>query len=382
MTAVLPHPGLLFTIASFILVIALLVTVHEFGHYLVGRWFGVKAEVFSVGFGKELAGFTDRSGTRWKLSLLPLGGYVKFAGDMNAASMSARVSDLPPEEFARTLNAKTLWQRAAIIVAGPMTNFLFAILVFALLYGTVGRQIEGLSSSPPAVVGDVMPNSPAAAVGLRAGDRIAAVDGVPVARFDKLLSLIERAHGAPVRLAIVRGGQKLERTLRAAMIDGPGGRRLRLGVGSARVAPHYERLGPVRAVGAAAVDVVGLIPVMAAGLWQVIVGHASFSDMGGPVKIAQISGQAASMGVASFASFLAIISINLGFINLLPIPVLDGGHLAMYAIEGVRRRPLSQRAQELAFMSGFAALFTFMIAKTVDDLGSFGLWHRLAGLIG
>ena len=379
MTAALPHPNILFTIVSFIVVIALLVTVHEFGHYLAGRWFGVKAETFSIGFGKELLGFTDRRGTRWKVSALPLGGYVKFAGDMNAASMPADISHLPPQEQARTLNAKPLWQKAVIIAAGPLTNFLFAVLVYAGLFMSVGREIE---TPLPSIIGEVAAHSPAAAAGLRAGDRITAVDGVGVTRFDALPPLVARAHGQPVRLEIVRGQAAMAAVLTPALIDGPGGRQPRLGIAPAPIAQRYERLGPLAALAGGVVRVAELVPMMADGLWQVIAGRASFSEMGGPIKIAQISGQAASLGAGTFASFIAIVSINLGFINLLPIPVLDGGHLAMYALQGVRRRPLSKRAQELAFMSGFAALFTFMIAKTVDDLGSFGLWHRLAGLIG
>lgn len=380
MTAALPQPGVLFTIASFVLVIALLVTVHEFGHYLVGRWFGVKAETFSLGFGKELAGFTDGRGTRWKLSALPLGGYVKFAGDMNAASMPADTSQLPPEEYARTLNAKPLWQRAAIVAAGPMTNFLFAILVFALLFMGVGR------SYTPAVVDAVQPGSAAAAAGLKPGDRVVSFDGVSIARFEDLTRVVALNTGVPIVAEIERGAQRLKVTVTPRVVsdhDGFGNsyKTARLGILGGRETAR-EHLSPPRAIWVATTETVHMIPTMAEGIWQVIAGQRSFSEMGGPIKVAQYSGQQASLGWQAFVPFIAIISINLGFINLLPIPVLDGGHLAMYAIEGVRRRPLSRRAQELAFMSGFAALFTFMVAKTVNDLGSFTIWHRLAGLIG
>ena len=373
MTA-LPHPGFLFTLVSFIGVIALLVTVHEFGHYLMGRAFGVKAETFSVGFGGEIAGFTDKRGTRWKLSALPLGGYVKFAGDMNAASMPASIAHLPPKERAQTLNAKPLWQRALIIAAGPVINFLFAILVFAMLFMTVGRELD---APAPATVGALMPGTPAARAGLLPGDRIRAVDGVSIARFDELPPRVANGHGQPVRLRIERRGAAFDRTLTPVSVTEAGRTAYILGIRP--VEPALERLSPPRAIAEATVGVIHLIPVMADGLWDVVTGHRSFSELGGPVKVAQISGQAAALGWQKFAGFIAIISINLGFINLLPIPVLDGGHLAMYAIEGVRRRPLGRKAQELAFLTGFAALFTFMIAKTVDDLGLSQLWHRLAG---
>lgn len=381
MTAVLPQPGLLFTILSFIAVIGLLVTVHEFGHYLAGRAFGVKADAFSVGFGKELLGFTDRRGTRWKLSALPLGGYVKFAGDMNAASMpSPAIAQMTREERALTLNAQPLYAKAAIIAAGPLINFLFAILIFATLFTAVGR------SYTPAVVDAVQRGSAAAVAGFMPGDRIVALDSAAVARFEDLTRTVALSTGKPIRAEVLRAGRSVTLTVTPKIVqekDNFGNTYTtgRLGIAGGQHTER-ERMNPVHALIVATGEVVRLIPVMAQGIWQVITGERSFSEMGGPLKVAQISGQQASLGWQSFVPFVALISINLGFINLLPIPVLDGGHLAMYALEGVRRRPLGQRAQELAFMSGFAALFTFMVAKTLNDLGSFGLWHRLAGLIG
>jgi len=362
-------------------VIGLLVTVHEFGHYLAGRAFGVKADAFSVGFGKELLGFTDRRGTRWKLSALPLGGYVKFAGDMNAASMpSPAIARMTREERAVTLNAQPLYAKAAIIAAGPLINFLFAIVVFAALFMAVGR------SYTPAVSDAVQPGSAAAAAGFKPGDRIVALDGAAVTRFEDLARTVALSTGKPIRAEVLRAGRSVTLTVTPKIVqekDNFGNTYTigRLGILGGQQTER-ERMNPVRAVVVATGEVVRLIPVMAQGIWQVITGERSFSGMGGPLKVAQISGQQASLGWQSFVPFVALISINLGFINLLPIPVLDGGHLAMYALEGVRRRPLGQRAQELAFMSGFAALFTFMVAKTLNDLGSFGFWHRLVGLIG
>lgn len=380
MTA-LPQPGFLFTILSFIAVIGLLVTVHEFGHYIVGRWFGVKAETFSIGFGRELLGFTDRRGTRWKLAALPLGGYVKFAGDMNAAGQeSPEVSAMNPAERARTLNAQPLYARAAIVAAGPGINFLFAILIFAALFMFVGR-----SFTPP-VVAAVQPGSAAAAAGIAPGDRIVALGGARIGRFEDLTRVVAMSTGAPLIAEIERGGETLRRTITPRMVDdkdefGNAFRTGRLGV-LAAARSERERMGPLTAIVTATHEVFRLVPLMAEGVWQVVTGERSFSELGGPIKVAQYSGQQASLGWEAFVPFIAIISINLGFVNLLPIPVLDGGHLAMYALQAVRRRPLGQRAQQLAFTSGFAALLTFMVAKTVDDLGSFGVWQHLAGLVG
>lgn len=379
--AFLPQPGLIFTIASFVAMLGVLVTVHEFGHYIAGRAFGVRADVFSIGFGKELLGVTDRRGCRWKVSALPLGGYVKFAGDMNAASMpSPEVAAMSLEERAVTLNAQPLWARAVIIAAGPAINFAFAIAIFAVLFATLGRSVV-----PPVVAG-VQPGSAAAAAGIHAGDRFVSIDGTPVERFDDLARVVAINTGHAVLASVKRADQTLHLVITPKVMQerdefGNPYTVGRLGIAFAGKAER-ERMGPLRAIAVATKQTFDLVPVMAKGIWQVIAGERRFSELRGPVGMAQVVGQQASLGWQSFVPFVALISINLGFINLLPIPVLDGGHLAMYALEGVRRRPLGKRAQELAFMSGFALLLTFMFLKTVNDLGSFGLWRHLAGLIG
>ncbi len=372
-------PDIVYNLLSFMLVIAPLVTVHEFGHYLAGRSFGVKAETFSLGFGRELLGFTDKRGTRWKVSAIPFGGYVKFAGDANAASLPGDVAHLPPEERAHTLNVKPLWQRAVIIAAGPFINFVFAAFVLAGLYMAVG--LPRLDRAPVAI-GTIAAASAAADAGLAKGDVVLALDGRPLQSFADFARQLGSNRGQPVRLDIARADARFVRIIAPRAAKGTGASPSQPPHYQLGVAPAYDRLGPLHALALGTRDVVRFVPVMAQGLWQVIIGARPFSDLGGPIKMVQVSGEQAALGTGSFVWFVAVVSINLGFINLLPIPVLDGGHLAMYAIEGVRRRPLSKRAQELAFMSGFAALFTFMIAKTVNDLGSFGLWHRLAGLVG
>lgn len=379
METVLPQPGFLYTVAMFIAVIGVLVTIHEFGHYLAGRWFGVKAETFSVGFGKELLGFTDRRGTRWKLSALPFGGYVKFAGDLNAASQPGEVDHLPPAERALTLNAKPLWQKAVIVAAGPITNFIFAIAIFAAFFTLNGRPYT------PAVVGQIVAGSPAAKAGLQPGDRILSLGGAEVTRFEDVVRVVVTNTGTPIATRIERGGQQIELTLTPAIVSekdefGNAYTKGQLGVGAG--ARERETMGPLTAVVAATGEVADLTVLIAGTLWQVVSGDRSVDELGGPLKIAQVSGQQASLGLASLVSFMALVSINLGFINLLPIPMLDGGHLVLYAIEGVRRRPLDRRVQELAFMSGFAALMTLMLFLTWNDLSSFGVWRQLAGLVG
>ncbi len=373
-------PGILLTVASFFLVIGPLIFLHELGHYFAGRAFGVKADVFSIGFGRELAGWTDRRGTRWKIALLPLGGYVKFAGDMSPASTPdpAWVA-LPPEEKARTFQAKPLWQRFIIVAAGPVTNFLFAILVFAAFFAAYGAP------HTPNVVASVVPGSAAEKAGVRVGDRITMIARQGVGRFEDIAPIVRIRPGETVRMDVYRNERQIHLLVtpdREAQEDRFGNRFEigRLGVGSP--APVIAPL-PAREVLGAAVDhTTDIVVAMVSTLGQIITGTRSVSELGGPLQIAKFSGQTVTLGWLPFVEFMAMISINLGFINLLPIPLLDGGHLFFYALEGVRRRPLNPVVQEWAFRSGLALLLAFMLFVTFNDLASLGLWSGLAGLIG
>jgi regulator of sigma E protease len=373
-------PGLLLTILAFALVIGPLVFIHEMGHYLAGRWFGVKADAFSIGFGGEVAGWTDSRGTRWKLGVLPLGGYVKFAGDMTAAGRSdPDWLMLPAEERERTFQAKPVWQRAIIVAAGPFVNFVLAILIlagFALAYG---------DARTPAVVGQAMPGTAAASAGLRAGDRIRALGEREVDTFEDMVRFVKIRAGERVRIDYVRGGQ-------AASTDaviGTQEQRDRFGndykvglLGIAPTSPVVREVGLLEAPVVAIRRTGDILEMMVETIGQIVTGRRSVRELGGPLAIAKVSGEQITLGADAFVFLLALVSINLGFINLLPVPMLDGGHLLFYLIEAVRRRPVGPEAQEWAYRGGLAAVLALMLLVTFNDLGNFGLWRHLAGLIG
>jgi len=364
-------PSIFVTLIAFLLVLGPLVVIHELGHYLVGRWFGVKADAFSVGFGKELWGWTDRRGTRWKLSALPLGGYVQFAGDMNAVSMQAHDEGLTEEERGRTFHAKPLWQRSLIVLAGPLTNLLFAVAIFAafnLAYGKIVASTE---------IARFSKDSAAQAAGLELGDRVVAIDGTKVSSFMDIPELVIPYPNKTVTLAVRRDGRELLVPVRIAEViekDRFGNEarigRLGIGAGKAEVIP----VGPVEAVTLAAGQSIGVMKMMVTGIGQIFAGERSVKELGGPIKIAKYSGEQFSLGWAQFVGFVALISINLAFINLLPIPALDGGHLAFYAAEAVRRKPMDLRSQEWAFRTGLALVLALMLFVTINDLASLSIF--------
>lgn len=380
MDLALSQPGFLYTLGMFAVVIGILVFIHEMGHYLAGRLFGIKADSFSIGFGRELFGWTDKRGTRWKVSLLPLGGYVKFTGDMNAASQpDPELLALPAAERRQIFAFKPVWQRAVVVAAGPVTNFIFAILIFAAFIAAWGHLYT------PPVVASVDPGSAAEAGGLKAGDRFVRLDGRSIDRFEDLVQVTAIHAGMPMEAEVDRGGAIIRRTLTPrvdAMTDRFGNRFERGLLGIRGGAPIVEQVKGLRILTTAASDTFLLTRTMADTLIQVVSGRRSVKELGGPLKIAQFSGQQASMGWPNLVQFMALISINLGFINLLPVPMLDGGHLFLYAIESVRRRPVAPKVQEWAFMSGFALLVSLMLFLTWNDLASFGVWEHLAGLLG
>lgn len=373
-------PGFLTTVLSFLLVIGPLVFIHEFGHYIVGRWCGVKAEVFSIGFGREIFGWTDRRGTRWKVGWMPLGGYVKFAGDMNPASQpSEEWKALPAAERARTFQAKALWQRFLIVLAGPLANFLVAVAIFAAFFSVYGEP------RTPATISAIAAGSAADKAGLRPGDRIVSVDGSAIERFEDIGPIVSIRPGEALNVGIDRAGKPISMTIRPDSIQERDrfGNEFRKGqLGIAATDRVIVPLAPGEVLGASIRHTGEIVSMMVDTIGQVITGRRSVKELGGPLKIAQFSGQQATLGAAAFIEFMAMISINLGFINLLPVPLLDGGHLFFYALEAVRRRPLNPVVQEWAFRSGLALLMGLMLFVTLNDLMSFGLWDHLAGLIG
>lgn len=355
-------------IVGFLLVLGPLIVLHELGHYAVGRLFGVKADAFSVGFGRELFGRTDRHGTRWKLSAVPLGGYVQFAGDMNPASQpSAEWLALPPAERNRTFQAKRLWQRSLIVAAGPVTNVLVAIAIFAafnLAYGKVDVR---------PVVDRFAEQSAARDAGLKKGDLILSVDGTAIADHNELVEQIALYPGRTVALVIERGHARQSVRVRIASVIetdqfGNESHVGRLGIYSepGRVAS----VGPVEAVGLAGKQTWSMVRMMVTGVGQILTGQRSVKELGGPIKIAKYSGEQLSLGPQALVGFAALISINLAFINLLPIPALDGGHLAFYAAEAIRRRPIGPRGQEWAFRTGIAFVLALMVFVTLNDVVS------------
>ena len=353
-------------IIPFLLVMTIIVFFHELGHFAVARRFGVKVDTFSIGFGREIVGWTDRHGTRWKIGWLPLGGYVKFVDDENAASApaaGARDCDDPG-----SFHCKPLWQRALIVAAGPLANFVLAIAIFAGMY-----SIAGVPVLEP-VVHQVVPDSPAAKAGIRPGDRIVSIDGEKVESFLHISNIVALRAGEEVTIVVERNGARIPLKVRIGereMPDGIGGK-LRVGyLGVTHTAENgirYERKGPIEALALGAKSTWNIISGTMAYLKDMIVGRQSTEQLAGPIRIAQISQKAAETSWLALVQLAAVLSVSIGLINLFPIPMLDGGHLLYYAIEAIRGRPLSESAQEFGFRIGLALVLTLMLVATFNDI--------------
>ena len=358
--------------AAFIVVLGVLIFVHEMGHYLAARWRGVHAEVFSIGFGKAIASWTDRTGTVWKLSWIPLGGYVKMHG-------MERPQDVSEEDRARwipgrTYHGKSVLSRAIIIAAGPAANFALAAVLFSLLYGSIGRPV----TLP--VISEVVADGPAARAGLLAGDRVQSIDGAPVARFDDVQRIVSANPDRTLSLRILRAGQEITVPVTTDGRDAGGHR---TGFLSVRGGPvEYVKLNPFQAIGAGVAQTWDFAAQTAAGIGGMLAGTHSAGELGGPLRIAQMSGEVAQLGVVSLVSFIAFLSVNLGLVNLVPIPVLDGGHLVFLAAEGVAGRPVPPRAQDYSFRVGAALIACLFVFVTWNDLSHLGLFRWVSGLIG
>jgi regulator of sigma E protease len=373
----LAQPPVWLILLAFICAIGPLIFIHELGHYLVARWFGVGAEVFSIGFGREIFGWNDKRGTHWKVGWLPLGGYVRFVGDADAASTASNA--VPAELSERSFQGRPVGQRFLIVLAGPLANFLMAIFIFAAFFATVGMP------RTPNIVGKVVPHEAAAAAGLMPGDRIVSVAGRATPTFEDISRVVLLRPAERVDIKVDRSGRRLVLYTRLGVEEEVDrfGQHYRIGrLGIVTKSLRYERLGIVELVPVSTGFTLSMTRAMIDGLWQIISGRRSVKELGGPLRLAQMAGQQASLGVFQFIQLVALFSINLGFINLLPVPMLDGGHLALYTIEAARRRPVGERAQEWAFRGGLAAILALLVFVTINDLNSFGLWDRLGRLIG
>jgi len=369
----LSSPNILITVIAFIVMIGILVIIHELGHYWVGRWCGVKAERFSIGFGPQIYGRVDKRGTLWRVAALPLGGYVQFAGDMGAAGgEDPEWMKLPEKERNQTFQSKKLWQRAAIVFAGPAVNFLFAILIIASFYTIYGNPAR------PALVAEVAESQSAEKMGVRIGDKVIELNGREVTGFAELAREVSILPNEVVNIKIERAGEviALSGKLGERIVKDEYGNEARLGsfgiVGSDEVT--LESVPIWKAPLLATKETADIVRLTFKSLGQIITGKRSVKELGGPLKIAKVSGERFALGVLEYISLIALISINLGFINLLPIPMLDGGHLLMYGIEAIRRKPVSPAFQEWFFKVGFITVVGFMIMVTFNDLSSFGLF--------
>lgn len=362
--------------AYFLPLITILVFVHELGHYWVARRAGVRVQVFSVGFGRELFGFTDRHGTRWKFSLIPLGGYVKMFGehaleevlhDPKEGAGQAPRREMTAEERAVSFDHKSLGARAAIVFAGPAINFVFAALLFAGLALAVGKPV------PPDFardgIGAVVADSPADRAGLEAGDRIVAADGRLIESFEDLRQVVADSAGAPIELRVARA----ETDTRVSLTVTPEARGDSYILGVQSPPGSRERTGIVGSAWTGVSETVRVTALTLQSVGEMIVGARGTEELGGPVRIVQLSRDIGSVGWENYLLLMAILSVNLGLINLFPIPMLDGGHLMFYAIEAVRGRPLGERAQEMGFRIGLAMILTLVIFLTLNDFLHMGL---------
>jgi len=373
------HNGLSY-IVPFLVILTVLVFVHEFGHYLIARWNGVRVEVFSIGFGPEVFGWWDRAGTRWKFSTIPLGGYVKMFGDSDASSgrPAPGLARLAQAERDVSFHYKRLGQRSAIVAAGPAANFLFAIVVLAILFMTYGQPFT------PAEVGQVQPDSAAEQAGIQPGDTILSINGRTVQRFEDVQQTVRLNPGVPMAIVVRRDGRELALDVTPARTELTDrfGNHYQIGLlGIARSGMEYVKRDPATALLQAGTETWDLSAATLKAIWQIVIGTRATDELGGPLRIAQMSGEVAQGGVVAVLWFMAVLSINLGLINLFPVPVLDGGHLLFYAAEAVRGKPLGQRAQEYGFRIGLALVLTLMVFATWNDLVHLRIVEFVKGLV-
>ncbi len=366
-------------IVPFLVVLGIVVFVHEFGHFWVARRCGVKVETFSIGFGPEIFAWHDRCGTRWRLAWLPLGGYVKMFGDADPSSFGPGEESVSftAEEKKVAFFAQKVSKRFAIVAAGPAANYLFAAVVLALLYLWGGQPYTATT------IGSVMPESAAAKAGFVEGDKIRSIDGEAMNSFEDIRRVIALNAGTPVTIVFDRGGgvktvsvtPEVVRTKDRLGIEHTKGV---LGISSTEVA--FRDLGPGQAVSESLREIGNITWGTLRGLGQMIMGARSSDELGGPLRIAEMSGKVAKDGFSSFVWFIVVISVNLGLINLFPVPLLDGGHLLFYALEAARGRPIGERIQEIGARMGALLVLSLMLFATWNDLVHLRVVSYLRGL--
>lgn len=365
-------PDFIRSAAAFVVVLGVLVFVHELGHYLAARWRGVRVETFSIGFGQAITSWTDRSGTVWKLAWLPLGGYVKLHGQERPQDVAedVRAKWIPGQTF----HDKTVLSRAIVVAAGPIANFALAMVLFAALFIAIGEPV----ALP--VVGAVLPDSAAARAGLMVNDRIVSITGDSIGTFEDLQHSVTMHPGETLKMNIRRDGADQQLDVTTKSRDSGGHKVGLLGIRGGAV--EYRHVSVPAALLGGVTQTWTITKETFTGLAQMISGTRGTEELGGPLRIAQLSGQVAQLGLASLVSFIAVLSVNLGLINLFPVPVLDGGHLVFYLAEALRGRPLPQRAQEYGFRAGLAFLACLFVFATWNDLTHLGLFRWVVSLIG
>lgn len=358
-------------ILPYVIVLSLLVFVHEMGHYLAGRWSGIRVLAFSVGFGPELFGYTDAHGTRWKLSAIPLGGYVRFYGDADAASLAdgKELAEMSLAERAQTLAGARLWKRAVTVAAGPIANFVAAIAIFAVLFATQGKPV----ADP--VVAEVKAGSAAFEAGVQPGDVLVALDGDRIETFDEVVRYISMRPEIPVVVTVRRNESEVDLDMvprRTVTTDRFGNE---MEVGQIGIVTNQQsgnfrivELTPLQAVGEGVLQTWHIVTGTFDYLSNLFAGRMNADQLGGPVRVVQASGQMATLGIVALFNLAAVLSVSLGLLNLMPVPVLDGGHLVLYALEAIRGKPVGQNAQEIAFRVGLAMILSLMVFATWNDI--------------
>ncbi len=359
------------TIVPFLIVLGVVVFVHEMGHYLVGRWCGIGVQAFSIGFGPEIFGFDDRRGTRWKLSAIPLGGYVKFTGDMAVTSApdSAETAKLSVEERKVAFHTQPVWKRAATVFAGPLFNFLLTAVVFAVMFNAYGKVV----SEP--MVAEVNPGSPAEMAGFLPGDRFISLDGNRVTTFTDVQRYVSARAGDEIRFVVFREGKEVELVATPEIYEqtDPLGNKVKIGLIGVRNdeslgQPRVIEFGPLEAIGEAISETGYVIVRTGHFLQRFVAGREDKCQLGGPVKIADMAGKAAKRGVEWLVQLTALLSVGIGFLNLLPIPPLDGGHLVFYGYEAVARKKPSERVMEFFYRIGLIFVLAFMVFVFWNDI--------------